>query len=818
MKAHSCLTAGLFVLIPLTVEAQWTHRYPKLAGFSHHVYLEGYEMPLLTSGPIDPAPSPDGRSIAFGSRGWLWLMDLSSGAAARLTKTGEMDARAAWSPDGKQIAFVRDDSKDTKVMLLDVASLQERVLVDEPAIDLDPAFSADGKSVFYSSGVAGDLDLWRIDLATNAKTRLTTETGIELRPLAHPDGKRLVYIAKGSGHDDVRIRDLATGEERVLARGSIISNLRPSLSPDGKTIALTWPASDASGWELKLLGVEQPGPTVLLTGGHGLPVTPAWSADGRSVYFVEADDRQVMRLYRIGTGGGLATELHVSSWQWGVETAKVRIMTALAANPGQPAPARLAVRDGTGHPAIPDETQARFDGQNGIVFFYSPGTVEVTVPAGAVEVMAVQGLATPVVRAQTQAAAGEIKPVPITLTPLWDAKAAGWLAGEHHFHLNYGGPYHLTRADLLPMAAGEAMDVLTPLLANLHTRFEDQPLFAGAPRDQLPFIRFGQEVRAHFFGHVALVGADSLFWPWIWGPGYEVYSRDDRPNREALDFGRRHGGMNLYVHPVVRPNPFGPEGAGTVPTGFIADLVQGKVDGLEVACLWSDELGTTDLWYRALNLGFPVAATAGTDVMNNLYRTMAVGTTRVYVRTDPARGLAGYLENLAAGRSFVTNGPMLDFHVAASGPGDVIPRGKGKTPWSLTLSSSVPVERVELIVNGAVASTLPGLTEPGSRLYRGELALPAGGWVAIRAVSGATAVWPAMDSYAFAHSGPVWIGARGSTIPDVKRQAARELLTVFDTSEKNFQKAYDGVPAPALRAHYAAARAILDSLAAPASH
>ena len=75
-----------------------------------------------------------------------------------------------------------------------------------------------------------------------------------------------------------------------------------------------------------------------------------------------------------------------------------------------------------------------------------------------------------------------------------------------------------------------------------------------------------------------------------------------------------------------------------------------------------------------------------------------------------------------------------------------------------------------------------------------------------------------MDSYAFAHSGPVWINARGSTVPDVKRQAARDLLTAFDTSEKTFLKAYDGVPAPALRAHYAAARARLDSLAAPVPH
>src|SRR5262249_35558143 len=157
-----------------------------------------------------------------------------------------------------------------------------------------------------------------------------------------------------------------------------------------------------------------------------------------------------------------------------------------------------------------------------------------------------------------------------------------------------------------------------------------------------------QEVRAHFFGHVGLINTPDLFWPWIWGPGYEVYGQDDRPNRDPLEHARREGGVNFYVHPIMKPEPFTTENLGGIPVGFVPVLVPGWVAGLEVACLWSDELGTMELWYRALNFGAPVAPTAGTDVMNNFYRTMAVGTTRVYVRTDSTLGIRGYYDGLKA--------------------------------------------------------------------------------------------------------------------------------------------------------------------------
>ena len=778
--------------------AQWTNRYPKIKGVSHHVYLEGFELPSLTMGPIDPAVSPDGARMAFAIRGWLWTMDLATGAATRVTKQGGMDSRPAWRPDGRALGFVRDDTRETSIVELDLASGQERVLAGEVGLELDPSYAADGRTLFYSSAVAGDLDIWKIDLSTGTKTRVTTANGQELQPIPLPDGKRILYLAKGAT-DDLRIRTLDSGDERTILSGAILSMLRIALGPDGRTVALNWPGGDEKSWELRLVSIDGPPNTLKLAGG--MPLTPAWHPDGKSIYYAEADAFQRMRLHRVPANGGRATLLSVLSWNWGTPMGQLRIDTRLG---GGAAAARIHVADANGHPLLPDEGQPRFDGQNGLAFFYSEGSTVITAPVGEVSVKAVQGLATP-----TAATTARIEPnggsVALTLTPVWDARANGWMAGDHHFHLNYGGPYWLGPNVLEPMARAEAMDVLTPLLANLHSRFEDQDRFAFRSTAAPPFIAWGQEVRSHFLGHLGLVGTDELFWPWIWGPGYQVHGRDDRANQEVLAHARRQGGVSSYVHPIVAKDPFSEAGMAQTPVEMVADGVLGEFDTIELVCLWSDEIGSMAMWYRLLNFGSVIAPSAGTDVMNNFYRTMAIGTTRIYVKSDPALGYRGYLAGLKSGHSFVTNGPMLVFTVQGQGPGESLKRTKQAVPWSLDLHSALGVDSVQIVVNGSVVTTEPGLSAAGSRHYEGRVKLPAGGWIAARAFGGPTTSWPAMDSYGFAHTAPIWIGEPGSTTPVTKQAAAAELKRALEVSLGRMRAAYQGTPIPNLEAQFARA-------------
>jgi TolB protein len=790
---------------------QWTNRYPKVANFAHHVYLEGYNLPTLAAGPTDPAVSPDGTTLALAARGWLWVMDLRTRAARRITRGVGVDSRPAWSPDSRQLAFVRDDGRDTSIVLLDLAAGRERVVVATPALDLDPEFSRDGRALFYSSAEAGDLDLWRVELGTGEKRRLTTDRGLELRPMPLPGDAQLLYVSKVGSVDAVSLIDLRDNSRRALREEGIASQLRPALRPDGRSFVANYPAQDR--WQLWLTDLRG-GPPVQLAPGVRYALTPAFGPGGAEVYFVEPGDDERFRVFRVPVTGGTPEDVSPLSWDWGEPTARVTVRTRRAGGAAN-LPARLSVTDRDGHPVLPDAGQPRFDAQNGHVFFYTPGSVTLEVPAGEVRVLAAHGLGSVAASASRVVRAGEGAVVEIDVPSLlWEPASEGWYSADLHSHLNYGGPYLLTPEDILPDMRGEALDLATPQLANLHTRFIDAEWWGWRRAGGPPMIFFAQEVRSHFLGHVAVVGADTLYWPWYYGPGYPVYDDLDLPNAAALTFARRRGGLNSYVHPVSVRDPFPQNGppAG-LPLELVPDAVLGDVDTLEVACLWSDELGTSEAWYRLLNLGLPIAPSAGSDTMHNFYRTMAIGSARIYAKPEGALNLPGYLAAVRGGRSFVTNGPLIKFRVGGSEPGGTVSAAAGgAVAWELEAWSSLPFERAEVLVNGKVVWSGAGPQAPGHKAYAGRVSVPAGGWISARVHGGASG-WPVMDSYPFAHTAPVWFTRVGSTEAGAARGAARDLLRWMDVADKRLAQGYGGAPATQLRRRFADARRILEERA-----
>lgn len=84
----------------------------------------------------------------------LFLLDLATGTEKQLTRyTGDVQISSiAWSPDGNRLVFARFDADGSRdLVLLDLKSLDERILVKGDADDRLPVWSPEGRQIAFTS-------------------------------------------------------------------------------------------------------------------------------------------------------------------------------------------------------------------------------------------------------------------------------------------------------------------------------------------------------------------------------------------------------------------------------------------------------------------------------------------------------------------------------------------------------------------------------------------------------------------------------------------------------------------------------------------
>ncbi len=159
-----------------------------------------------------------------------------------------------------------------------------------------------------------------------------------------------------------------------------------------------------------------------------------------------------------------------------------------------------------------------------------------------------------------------------------------------------------------------------------------------------------------------------------------------------------------------------------------------------------------EVYYALLNCGFRLAPSAGTA---SGVHPVPLGHSRVYVYTGNPFRLESWLAGLKAGRSFVTNGPMLLVQADDKLPGEVfdLPEGK-ELELKIESISSRPVATIEIVVNGEIVETIkPRGERDGNGAYREvftrSVPIDATSWVAVRSIE------PRSDGRKrFAHTAP----------------------------------------------------------------
>jgi TolB protein len=230
---------------------------------------------------INPAWSPDGRSLAFASyvRGIpdIFVANIYQGTALEhplKNLRGEENFLPVFSPDGTKIAFQsnRDGNSEIYVMNRDGSGL--RRITNHPLIDSTPTWSPSGKQIAFVSDRTGGPQIYVVDADGLNFTPLTV--GLESycdRPTWSPAPfNEIAYSARTGGGIDIKVLDLSTRERRQITFGEG-SNESPAYAPNGRHLAF----SSTRLGRRQIFVIDRMGKDVRQLTRLGNNQTPAWS-------------------------------------------------------------------------------------------------------------------------------------------------------------------------------------------------------------------------------------------------------------------------------------------------------------------------------------------------------------------------------------------------------------------------------------------------------------------------------------------------------------------------------------------------------------
>lgn len=500
--------------------------------------------------------------------------------------------------------------------------------------------------------------------------------------------------------------------------------------------------------------------------------------------------------------------LALAAVAFGAEPAAVRVQgEIIEAASGRALPARLSIRGAGGvwhfaQSAATEGSAIRYERQRANTSAVEMHTTlsahpfTVSLPPGSYTFIVARGKEfLPITREVTVAAA-----LPKLSFPLrrWsDVAQAGWYSGDTHVHR--------PPAELANVMLAEDVNVVLPLLdwtddASLAPSASPRSLGAGMagelvrvdathvwfPRNT-EFEIFRVADRRHMLGAFFVLNHRTRFTRPLF-PVAEVI-RQARAEGAVLDLEKHNWPWTIAMAPLLQPalielaNNHHWEVGYTVKNWAVPApaWMQLSGSGTDTERDWTSYGLQT--YYALLNCGLRLSPTGGSA---SGVHPVPLGFSRVYVQLDEPFGYEAWLRGLAAGRSFVTTGPMLLATVNSRPPGATF-SGEGTSGefnLACVVRSEQPLESIELIVNGEVAKTFPPANTADGGAFQSEIATtfrPRGSsWVAWRCFESRPG-----DRIRFAHTAPWHFEVSGQPLRPRRAEAAWLVRRVQEEIARN---------------------------------
>ena len=796
----------VFFLIAVPVFAQ---REPvlKQIDLPHPYYYREIYLPQLTTGPSAVTWSPDSKEVIYSMQGSLWRQAIDSTNAVQLTDGPGYDYQPDWSSNGNEVVFANYDHDAVQIYLLNLNTGATHALTTGADVNVEPRWSPDGKRVaFVSTHGTGHFHIFTVAVENGHPGQLKMITkqnksdlpryyysayDHEISPTWSPDGKEIIYISNRNHiHGTGGFWRMKIGSEpKEIHYEETTWKARPDWSPDGKRIVYS--SYLGRNWHQMWIMTSDGGDTFPLSYGEFDNTGARWSHDGSKIAFISNRDGNTSLWIQTAVGGG---QTKVESTNRKYKRPMAQLNLTIADAQGKPVPARVSITGEDGRAYAPDDGWMQADDSYDrserpfeAHYFESTGKAIITVPPGKIQVDVLKGFDRTFEQRTVSLKAGEMRNLLVTLRPLallptW----SNWISNDVHVHMNYTGTYRNQPDHMIMQASAEGLNVVHNLIVNKEQRFPDIAYFTPIPKLAGRQELFeSQEYHTSYWGHLGILGLTDH----VIIPGYAAYPNTPASslyptNGVVADLAHAQKALAGYVHPFdSEPDPF--KDASLSERELPADVALGKIDYYEVMG-FSDHKATSAVWYRLLNCGFHLPAAAGTDAMSN-YASLRgpVGLNRVYVDSHGSLKREDILAAIKTGKTFVTNAPLLSFSVNGKAIGSELqlPAGAKTVTFTASLRSIVPVDHLQVIHNGKVVKEIELKGDRKSADEKGTIPIEGSGWLVLRAWS-EKAIYPVLDAYPFASTGPVYL-----TVDDSKMHSREDAAYFIKWLDRVIQEA-----------------------------
>ena len=189
---------------------------------------------------ISPAWSPNGKELAYVSferqKAVVFVHNVATGERRAIADFRGSNSAPAWTPDGQHLAVTLSREGGSQLFLIGKNGESPRRLASSQAIDTEAEFSADGRWLYFTSDRGGGPQIYRMAAGGGNAERVTFGGGYNISPTVSPDGRTLAYVTRAGNAFRLSVLDLSSGGAQPVTITDSSDDEHPSFAPNGRLL------------------------------------------------------------------------------------------------------------------------------------------------------------------------------------------------------------------------------------------------------------------------------------------------------------------------------------------------------------------------------------------------------------------------------------------------------------------------------------------------------------------------------------------------------------------------------------------------------